>query len=140
MGTIITRFAPSPTGHLHIGGIRTALINYIISKQAKINNSNSRFLLRIEDTDKKRSSQLFVDSIINGLKWMGINWDGEIYFQSKRISRHQEVALKLLEKKYAYKCICDTEQIKIKRYAPNMEVPVEQKAVGLLKMLKPESK
>ena len=115
MDTIITRFAPSPTGHLHVGGIRTALINYIISKQSKINNSNSRFLLRIEDTDKKRSSQLFVDSIINGLKWIGINWDEEIYFQSKNISRHQEVALKLIEKKGAYKCICNEEQIKNKR-------------------------
>ena len=115
MDTIITRFAPSPSGHLHVGGIRTALINYIISKQSKINNSNSRFLLRIEDTDKKRSSQLFVDSIINGLKWIGINWDEEIYFQSKKISRHQEIALKLLEKKGAYKCICNKEQIKNKR-------------------------
>ena len=115
MDTIITRFAPSPTGHMHIGGIRTALINYIISKQAKINNINSRFHLRIEDTDKKRSSQLFVDSIINGLKWIGINWDGEIYFQSKRILRHQEIAIKLLNENKAYKCICTKKQIDERR-------------------------
>ena len=72
MNTIITRFAPSPTGYLHIGGIRTALINYIISKQSKINNADSKFLLRIEDTDKKRSKQQYVESIIDGLKWLGI--------------------------------------------------------------------
>ena len=115
MNTTITRFAPSPTGYLHIGGIRTALINYIISKQAKINNKDSKFLLRIEDTDKKRSNQKYVDSIIDGLKWLRIRWDGEIYFQSSKISRHQEVAIQLLEKKTAYKCICTPEEINKKR-------------------------
>ena len=97
MDTVVTRFAPSPTGHLHIGGIRTALINYIITNQAKIDNPDSKFLLRIEDTDKKRSKQEYVDSIMNGLQWVGIKWDNNIYFQSKRISRHQEIANKLLE-------------------------------------------
>ena len=111
MDTVVTRFAPSPTGHLHIGGIRTALINYIITNQAKIDNSDSKFLLRIEDTDKKRSKQEYVDSIINGLKWLGIKWDNNIYFQSKRISRHQELAVKLLETKKAYKCACTQEEI-----------------------------
>ena len=97
MDTIVTRFAPSPTGNLHIGGIRTALINYILAKQAKIINSNSKFLLRIEDTDKKRSQHEYVKNITDGLKWLGIKWDDEIYFQSKRITRHQEIANKLLE-------------------------------------------
>ena len=115
MNTIVTRFAPSPTGHLHIGGIRTALINYILTNQAKKNNSDSKFLLRIEDTDKKRSKQEYVDRIINGLKWLGIQWDNEIYFQSKQISRHHEIAIKLLETKNAYKCICTPEQIVKKR-------------------------
>ena len=82
MDTIVTRFAPSPTGHLHIGGVRTALINYILTNQAKKNNSNSKFLLRIEDTDKKRSKQEYVERIINGLEWLGINWDEDIYIQS----------------------------------------------------------
>ena len=115
MGTIVTRFAPSPTGHLHIGGIRTALINYILTNQSKKNNTNSKFLLRIEDTDKKRSKQEYVNSIIDGLKWLGIEWDDEIYFQSKRITRHQEIAVKLLETKKAYKCECTQEQISEKR-------------------------
>ena len=111
MDTIVTRFAPSPTGHLHIGGVRTALINYILTNQAKKNNSNSKFLLRIEDTDKKRSKQEYVERIINGLEWLGINWDEDIYIQSKRIARHYEIAIKLLESKNAYKCICTPEQI-----------------------------
>ena len=115
MDTIVTRFAPSPTGNLHIGGIRTALINYILAKQAKIINSNSKFLLRIEDTDKKRSQQEYVKNITDGLKWLGIKWDDEIYFQSKRITRHQEIAIKLLEIKKAYKCICIQEMIAKKR-------------------------
>ena len=115
MDTIVTRFAPSPTGNLHIGGIRTALINYVLVKQAKIINSNSKFLLRIEDTDKKRSRHEYVKNITDGLKWLGIKWDDEIYFQSKRITRHQEIAIKLLEIKKAYKCICTQEVIAKKR-------------------------
>ena len=97
MNTIISRFAPSPTGHLHIGGIRTALINFIITNQAKKIFPDSKFLLRIEDTDKSRSKQKFVNNIIDGLKWLGIKWDNKIYYQSERIHRHQEIAKKLLE-------------------------------------------
>ena len=115
MNSIITRFAPSPTGNLHIGSIRTALINYIISKQAKKKFPDSKFLLRIEDTDKKRSKIEFKESIINGLNWMGINYDNEPYIQSSEIKRHQEVALELLKSDKAFKCICSNETLEKKR-------------------------
>ncbi|MBI04789.1 MAG: glutamate--tRNA ligase [Pelagibacteraceae bacterium] len=111
MTKLITRFAPSPTGPLHLGGLRTALINYILSKQDK----SSKFYIRIEDTDKKRSEKKFTDEIINGLKWIGLNWDSEIQIQSKRISRHQEIANILLSQKNAYKCICTENTLKEKR-------------------------
>ena len=115
MNSIITRFAPSPTGNLNIGSIRTALINYIISKQAKKKFPDSKFLLRIEDTDKKRSKIEFKESIINGLNWMGINYDNEPYIQSSEIKRHQEVALELLKSDKAFKCICSNETLEKKR-------------------------
>ena len=99
MNTIVTRFAPSPTGNLHIGGVRTALINYIISKQAKKKFPNSKFLFRIEDTDRKRSEEIFKDNILKGIKWLGLNFDEEIYIQSQRIERHVEIANKLLANK-----------------------------------------
>ena len=125
MDAIITRFAPSPTGYLHIGGIRTALINYILVNQSKKTNSDSKFILRIEDTDKKRSKKEYVNSIVEGLKWLGIEWDDQIYYQSKRISRHQEVALKLLETKNAYKCVCTQETInklRIEKLKKNLNI------------------
>ena len=108
---IITRFAPSPTGNLHIGSARTALINFIISKQDPL----SRFYIRIEDTDKKRSKSEFTENILNGLKWLRINWDNKIQVQSQRIKRHQEIAYKLLEENFAYKCICSQELLEKQR-------------------------
>ena len=104
MNKIITRFAPSPTGNLHIGSIRTALINYIYSLQSK-NNLESKFLLRIEDTDKARSKNEFKENILNGLSWLGIKWDSEPIIQSERIERHKEIANLLLKKRNAFKCI-----------------------------------
>jgi glutamyl-tRNA synthetase len=98
----ITRFAPSPTGNLHIGGARTALINYIYKSQ----HADSKLYLRIEDTDKKRSTKEFKDNIISGLKWLGINWDNDPQIQSQNINRHLEIANKLLKNNNAYKCIC----------------------------------
>ena len=89
-----TRFAPSPTGNLHLGGARTALINYIVSKKL----SSSKFYLRIEDTDHERSKQEYTDNITNSLKWIGLNWDEDIQVQSRRLSRHQEFAKELLQK------------------------------------------
>ncbi len=115
MKEIISRFAPSPTGDLHVGGVRTALINYIITKKAKIKFPNSKFLLRVEDTDKKRSKEEYTQTIIDGLKWLGINWDEEIIYQSNRINRHKEVALNLLKSKKAFKCNCSQEKIRIKK-------------------------
>ncbi len=107
MTMLKTRFAPSPTGNLHLGGARTALINYIISKKS----ASSKFYLRIEDTDHERSKQEYTDNITNSLKWLGLNWDEEIQVQSKRLSRHQEIARELLQKKRAFKCVCSEEKI-----------------------------
>ena len=98
MTMLKTRFAPSPTGNLHLGGARTALINYIISKKS----TSSKFYLRIEDTDHERSKQEYTDNITNSLKWLGLNWDEEIQVQSKRLSRHQEIARELLQKKTSF--------------------------------------
>ena len=107
MTMLKTRFAPSPTGNLHLGGARTALINYIVSKKS----ASSKFYLRIEDTDHERSKQEYTDNITNSLKWLGLNWDEEIQVQSKRLSRHQEIARELLQKKQAFKCVCSEEKI-----------------------------
>ena len=97
--SIVTRFAPSPTGVLHIGGARTALFNYLFAK-----NSKGKFLLRIEDTDQERSKKHYVEDILQALKWMGIDWDGEIVFQSERIARHQEIVNQLIKSGHAYYC------------------------------------
>ena len=86
MKKVATRFAPSPTGPLHIGGVRTALFNWLYSK-----NHNGKFFLRIEDTDKERSKEEFKLQILNSLKWIGINHDGEEYIQSKNIESHIKV-------------------------------------------------
>ena len=111
MTPIITRFAPSPTGNLHIGSARTALINFIVNQQ----NPLSKFYIRIEDTDKERSRSEFSQNILKGLEWLGLNWENEIQIQSQRIKRHQEIANKLLENKFAYKCICSEEKLKTQR-------------------------
>ncbi len=111
MTKYITRFAPSPTGNLHIGSARTALLNYIITQQFPA----SKFHLRIEDTDKKRSKEEFTNNILDGLSWLGIAWEKNVQIQSKRIERHQEIVRKLLEKKYAYKCNCSEEKLLKKR-------------------------
>ena len=88
MKKVATRFAPSPTGPLHIGGVRTALFNWLYSK-----NHNGKFFLRIEDTDKERSKEEFKLQILNSLKWIGINHDGEEYIQSKNIESHIKICL-----------------------------------------------
>ncbi len=103
----ICRFAPSPTGPLHIGGIRTALFNWLLAKKNK-----GKFYLRIEDTDKERSKEEFKKQIIDSLSWIGINHDDKEYIQSKNISKHKEVADELLKKGFAYKCFCSEEEIK----------------------------
>ena len=104
--TVVTRFAPSPTGFLHIGGARTALFNYLYAK-----HTGGKFLLRIEDTDRQRSTQEAVDAIQNGLKWLGLDWDGDVVSQFNNAARHTEVAHELIAKGKAYKCTCTPEEL-----------------------------
>ncbi len=104
--TIKTRFAPSPTGFLHIGGARTALFNWLYSQ-----NQQGQYLLRIEDTDRERSSDQAIDAILDGLEWLGLNWEGEPIFQHQGEKRHQEIAYQLLESGHAYKCFCSAEEL-----------------------------
>ena len=106
MSKVATRFAPSPTGSLHIGGVRTALFNWLFSK-----NQKGTFHLRIEDTDKERSKDEHKIQIINSLKWLGIQYDGDEYIQSSKINDHIKVANELLKNGNAYKCYCSTEEI-----------------------------
>ena len=106
MSNVATRFAPSPTGALHIGGVRTALFCWLFSK-----NKKGTFHLRIEDTDKERSKDEHKDQIVKSLKWIGIEHDGELYIQSAKINDHISVANELLKNGHAYKCYCSTEEI-----------------------------
>ena len=106
MSKVATRFAPSPTGPLHIGGIRTALFNWLFSK-----NQKGIFHLRIEDTDKERSKEEYKKQIIQSLKWIGIQADEEEYIQSTKIKKHVEIVNKLLDKGFAYKCYCTELEI-----------------------------
>ncbi|GLR65892.1 glutamate--tRNA ligase 2 [Acidocella aquatica] len=107
---IRTRFAPSPTGLLHIGGARTALFNYLFAR-----HHGGEFLLRIEDTDKARSTQEAVQVILDGLEWLGLNADAPPVYQSTREARHVEVALELLAQGRAYKCYCTAEELQAMR-------------------------
>ena len=108
--TVRTRFAPSPTGPLHIGGVRTALFNYLYSR-----HHNGEFLLRIEDTDRERSTQAATQGIIDSLEWLGLSPDGEPVFQSDRIQRHIQVARQLLASGNAYYCYCTPEELNQER-------------------------
>src|SRR5687768_18190236 len=103
---VVTRFAPSPTGFLHIGGARTALFNWLYARR-----NDGKFLLRIEDTDKARSTQAAIDAILDGMKWLGLDWDGDAYFQSHFADRHSEVARHMLVKGHAYKCWMTQEEL-----------------------------
>ena len=107
---VVTRFAPSPTGFLHIGGARTALFNWLYAR-----HHGGRALLRIEDTDRKRSTQDAIDKIIEGLDWLGLDYDEPPLFQSDRAARHAEVANQLLEAGHAYKCYATPEELEAMR-------------------------
>ena len=100
------RFAPSPTGNLHLGTLRTALFNWLFAK-----NTKGNFLIRIEDTDKARSTKGSINKILDGLKWLNLDWDNEIIYQSQNQKRHKEVAEELLAKGLAYKCFCSEEDL-----------------------------
>src|SRR5476649_952780 len=113
----VLRFAPSPTGMLHIGGARTALFNWLYAR-----HTGGAFLLRIEDTDRERSTPQAVEAILNGMRWMGLNWDGYAVYQYARAARHREVAEKLLTEGNAYRCYATAEELTAMRE--------EQKAAG----------
>jgi glutamyl-tRNA synthetase len=113
----VLRFAPSPTGMLHIGGARTALFNWLYARHA-----GGTFLLRIEDTDRERSTPEAVAAILNGMTWMGLNWDGDVVYQFARAARHREVAEKLLAEGKAYRCYATAEEL--------TQMREEQKAAG----------
>ena len=104
--TVVTRFAPSPTGFLHIGGARTALFNWLFAR-----HHNGSFLLRIEDTDRKRSTNEAVEAIVDGIKWMGIDWDGDAISQFSRVGEHRKVIEQLLADGKAYKCYSTPEEL-----------------------------
>ena len=119
MKKVATRFAPSPTGPLHIGGVRTALFNWLYSKSKEGN-----FYLRVEDTDKERSKDEYKDQIVKSLKWIGIDYDGDEYIQSKKIEYHIKVANELLKNNHAYKCYCSSEEIEEqKKRAKQKKIP-----------------
>jgi glutamyl-tRNA synthetase len=115
--TPVLRFAPSPTGYLHIGGARTALFNWLYAR-----HSGGRFLLRIEDTDRERSTPEAVAAILNGLEWLGLDWHGEPLFQFARAERHREIAEQLLREDWAYRCYATAEELAAMR--------AEQRASG----------
>jgi glutamyl-tRNA synthetase len=108
--TVVTRFAPSPTGYLHIGGARTALFNWLFAR-----HHGGKFLLRIEDTDRARSTQEAIDAILDGMRWLGLDWDGHEYYQSQFWARHAEVAHRLLERGAAYRCYMTQEELAAER-------------------------
>src|SRR5688572_20185578 len=103
---VVTRFAPSPTGFLHIGGGRTALFNWLYARK-----HGGKMLLRIEDTDRERSTQAAIDAILDGLSWLGIDWDGDAVYQYSRVERHREVAEQLLAAGHAYRCYASPEEL-----------------------------
>ncbi len=110
---VVTRFAPSPTGYLHIGGGRTALFNWLYAR-----GRGGKFLLRIEDTDRERSTPEATAAILRGLTWLGLDWDGEVVSQFERRERHAEVAREMLARGTAYKCFATKEEIEAYRTAP----------------------
>lgn len=107
---VVTRFAPSPTGYLHIGGARTALFNWLYAR-----HNNGKFLLRIEDTDRARSTKEAIDAILDGLSWLGLDWDGHEYYQSQFWARHAEIAYRLLERGAAYRCYMTQDELATQR-------------------------
>ncbi len=108
--SVVTRFAPSPTGFLHIGGARTALFNWLFAR-----HHGGKFLLRIEDTDKARSTKEAIDAILDGMRWLALDWDGHEYYQSQFWARHAEVAHRMLERGHAYRCYMTQEELAAQR-------------------------
>ena len=107
---VVTRFAPSPTGYLHIGGARTALFNWLYAR-----HTGGKFLLRIEDTDRARSTKEAIDAILDGMRWLGLDWDGHEYYQSQFWARHAEIAHRLVERGAAYRCYMTQDELAAER-------------------------
>ena len=107
---VITRFAPSPTGYLHIGGARTALFNWLYAK-----HTGGKMLLRIEDTDQARSTEGAILAILDGLRWLELDWDGEPVYQLARAERHRTIAEQLLAEGKAYRCYASAEELQAMR-------------------------
>ncbi|HSY55038.1 MAG TPA: glutamate--tRNA ligase family protein, partial [Bradyrhizobium sp.] len=103
---VVTRFAPSPTGFLHIGGARTALFNWLYARK-----HGGKMLLRIEDTDRERSTDAAIAAILDGLRWLELDWDGEVIYQFSRAARHREIAETLLAAGQAYHCYATPEEL-----------------------------
>ncbi|ALS98192.1 glutamate--tRNA ligase [Lacimicrobium alkaliphilum] len=122
--TVVTRFAPSPTGYLHVGGARTALYSWLYAK-----SQGGKFVLRIEDTDIERSTQAAIDAILEGMEWLGLSWDEGPYYQTKRFDRYREIIQKLLDEGKAYKCYCSRERLE-KLRETQMEQGVKPKYDG----------
>src|SRR5512138_1807752 len=110
MSQVRLRFAPSPTGYLHVGGARTALFNWLLAKK-----ENGVFILRIEDTDVQRSTQESVDAILQGMEWLGLDWNEGPFYQSDNFPLYKEYAERLLAEGKAYKCYCTAEELEAKR-------------------------
>src|SRR3954465_15788367 len=108
--SVVTRFAPSPTGFLHIGGARTALFNWLYARKR-----GGKMLLRIEDTDRERSTPEAIEAILDGLKWLGLDWDGDVVYQFQRAARHREVAEQLLASGQAYRCSPTKDELRAMR-------------------------
>ena len=106
MTEVRVRFPPSPTGYLHIGSARTALLNWLWAKK-----NNGKLILRIEDTDAERSTQESIEGIIDGLQWLGLDWDEGPYFQTERYDIYDEYIEKLIESGHAYHCSCTPEEV-----------------------------
>jgi glutamyl-tRNA synthetase len=113
---VVTRFAPSPTGFLHIGGARTALFNWLYAR-----HFGGKFLLRIEDTDKARSTKEAIDAILDGMRWLGLDWDGHEYYQSQFWARHAEIAHRMLDRGQAYRCYMTQAELADQRKAAESE-------------------
>ncbi|MDX2455145.1 glutamate--tRNA ligase, partial [Desulfosarcina sp.] len=116
METIVTRFPPSPTGYLHVGGARTALFNWLYARQ-----NHGKFVLRIEDTDTVRSTQASVDAIFEAMRWLELDWDEGPFFQTQRFDLYREYLQKLLDSGDAYYCTCTQQEVEAMRQKAKAE-------------------
>src|SRR5688572_15870668 len=110
MSEVRVRFAPSPTGFLHIGGVRTALFNWLFARHER-----GKFILRIEDTDQSRSTEESIQAILEGLRWVGLDWDEGPFRQTERIDLYRPHAMTLFERGHAYWCVCRAEELEARR-------------------------